>query len=152
MSQVSGFDTIQANLDRLLGEQGRIEQALIAGLDMGAAEMQAAAKATTAYHDQTGAKRASTVAYVGGQGVESGGQAGDAIGAARERNPSHVHVEGIADGGRDMVHVVLTDFMDYSAPLETDLGGDRASLGPTFERHAPAVAQAGWQAVAEVFR
>lgn len=144
-----GFESIFAGLDKLVRQ---VEQAAVVGLDAGASALQAEAQATDAYAGVTGATRAGTVAYVSGVGVDTASVFGQAVAEVRDRNPEHVLVETAEGGGPDELVVVLTVPSDYIQLLETGVAGEKAFIGPTMTKQAPALLNAAGRSIGEVFR
>lgn len=128
---------IAAGLDRL---QRTAIEAARRGLQTGAAELTGAMQATTAHGDDTGATRASYVAYEESQG----GAFGTALSAASALNPGHTASESVGGGGEDVIAVVATSATDYQRDLET---GDLATIGPLFDQYAGKIATAAFDAV-----
>ncbi len=149
MSQ--GWDTIFQGLDAL---EQRIEQAAIRGLERGAEQLEAQAKATDAYNDQTGATRASTVAFVAHRGDDGSTD----VNAARAAGDAHNPEKGITvsfsymPAEAENPHVILTAMMRYDIHLETARAGQNAFIGPTLVANSPMVADAAFAAIGEVFR
>lgn len=112
------------------------------------------AQATARYQDDTGATRASTIAYTHDATgvVEGAGLVGAAYQGAETYNGDHAVVEEVPDpaapGG---VTVVLTTFTDYTDDLVTMQGGARDFLGSTLTQHAGALHDAATRGVADLF-
>lgn len=133
-----------ADLDALLETiAGAAEQ----GLSDGAARMQEDLQATTAHGDVSGATRASYRAFVVGGRFDGSAEAASGYAAAAEKLADAAHGgqplrqdSGIvlADDERG---ILLTSYTDYQDALETELGGEKAALGPTLLQDADLVTQ-----------
>jgi hypothetical protein len=128
-----------------------IIQGAVFGLTAGAAELQAADRATSAYVGVTGATRAASVCFVAGEGVESSGIFAAAVAEVESHNPAHVEVNSVPIGD-DELAVILTTPTDYAIHLERNYAGARAHLGPTMDAHAPSLTQHAAEGIAGVLR
>lgn len=122
--------------------RAQLTQAIVAGLDDGAASYAAAAeaKARSTFPGQTTATFAGIYAVVEGAGVDSSSIVARAVAAVEERNPAHVSVEsepGPPTGVIRMIGSVPTDYIDK---LEAD--ASHAFLARTLDEQAPAIAAA----------
>ena len=113
---------------------------------MGALE--ADAKGTGIYADDTGATRGSTVGYVvSGDGqIDEEGRANAAFSVAEHRNPGSA-TDDYEDVGAQEVVGILTVFTVYALDLETSRGG---FIGPTMDGGAPQLHNAAMAAIAQV--
>src|SRR5262245_60090026 len=112
----------------------RVQLGAAQGMAEAMPALQAAARSTDLYADDTGATRGSTVGYV----VSGDGQlsqediADNALAFAEERNPGSGSDEYV-DVAPDEVAGFLTAFTDYAPDLENRGGGADGFIGPTMD-------------------
>lgn len=126
-----GFAAFRAEMERW---RRAVRQAAAQGVAQAMPALQAAARATDIYHDDTGATRGSTVAYaVAGDGsVDQSASADAALAYADERNPgSGSDDESAVDV--DEVAGFLSAFTFYAEDLEQREGG---FIGVTMDAQA----------------
>lgn len=110
-----GWAEIFANLEALADLS---PTAAASGLRKGASRIEAAARASTAYQNRTGATREGTVAYVVGGGVDDSGVMSDAEGLVEDKNPGEVESSSADGPDVDEVMVILTVPTTYDKHLE----------------------------------
>lgn len=116
-----GLDEVFGWLD---GLKAKAQQGAAAGLDNAAPGVEGVllAAARAKIQGQTGATFAGIVVYVTGAGIDSSSVFQAAVEAVQDRNPAHVFVTGINEGGPDDIVVVATVPTDYQELLETRIG------------------------------
>ena len=135
------FDPILAALDSILVPA--IEEALAAGLQSGAEQLQSLAQATSAYNDDTSATRSGTVAYAATPQDDGSAAFDAALAAVEAHNPGHGQSVGIGESvDENSYAVVLTSATDYINHLESDHAGARAFIAPTMQQNAPQITAA----------
>lgn len=113
------------------------EQAAVRGLTVGAGAMEADMRQSSAYENQTGATRSSTVAVVVSRYTDAQGRIRDAEGVAASLNPGETQLEAvILPGHPDDPAIVATVPTTYQADLENRNAGEQAVLGPALIGHA----------------
>jgi len=125
---------ILAGLDRLLAT---IEQEIVpAGLDAGAALLEAVDKSTTAYAGMSGATRDSTTAYAIGPKRDGSAKSSAGYAAAQAALAGFTGHSGqplSQDAGITLADaeqgIILTNFTDYADKLEVEQAGAKAHLG-----------------------
>lgn len=140
-------DRMLAEVDRWLAAQ---EAALEQGAQTGAALLAAAAQATNAHGDQTGATRAGYTAYVATPDSSGDDAVDGAAAAVEEKNPGRSELRDEPVTQADHITVVLTCPTDYQWALEIGRGGASAVIGPTMDAQAAAVHAAIVAALREV--
>lgn len=140
----NGFDGILAGLEQL----GRdIEAAAVRGLANGAAEIQATARASAAYTNDSGATRASTVAFVVVGGGADGTVVDAALAEAEQNRPGSGQAVELSFVDRDNPRVVVTAMTNYVEPLVVKYAGQNDFLGPTMDSDAPRLMDAAFAAI-----
>lgn len=119
---MSDFDDFLAPFDRWVG--GQVKKAG-RGLVAGAARLEARAKSTRAYQDDTGATRAGTVAYVVGESDE---RFTEAIAAVLDKNPLEIASEELPGPEPGVGRIVLTVPLTYTVLLELARAGANGFL------------------------
>lgn len=141
---VIGFDTMKQGLDTLAQ---RIDLAAREGLVDAVPTVEAHLKATTAYNNQTGATRASSIVFV--EGAE-GADVTDAIAQVVALNPGFEAAESM-DTDPDAITVIATAYTEYTLDLHTDYGGQHAFLDDVLVGDAGYLADEAFAAIREAF-
>jgi hypothetical protein len=125
------FDSWRAEIERW--RQHVYTEAALGVADVMPA-LEAAARSTDLYGDDTGATRGSTIGYVvaGDGSVDQEHKADAALAFAEERNPGSGSDEYV-DVAPDEVAGFLTAFTAYAPDLENRGGGSDGFLGPTMD-------------------
>jgi hypothetical protein len=148
-------DPFAAMITGLRALERRSVAAISEGLEAGAAQMEADAKATDAYYGQSGATRESTVAYVTpGGGVLEAGAAYARAAALLDGFTGHegkAELEDVAGPGKGEAWIVLTVPTDYIINLEQESAGQRAFLADTLHQDAGAALDAVTAALRKVW-
>jgi hypothetical protein len=151
-----GWDEMFAELDAL---PERLMDALRAGMATRTPQLESTAKATGLYRDQTGATRASTIAFV--EGVDDGKlEAAQATGqavydASREALslPPRTAVINEADDAPDdptSIRAAATAMMDYDLLLCRSHAEAHNFLGEAMDVGADALAEGAWNGLRAV--
>jgi hypothetical protein len=155
MATDRGFEDIFAHLDALIPQ---IKAKAVEGAQRGATVLQEDAQATTAYFGQSGATRASTVAYVATTEDDGSSKANAALAIAEQLLDGfkgHDGAQLLEDSGEslspDQVKIILTVPTDYIKALETDNGGQKAFLGDTLDNAAPFVLELIADSIRDLF-
>ena|SRR5689334_5686247 len=135
---MSGFADIYAGMERL---ERQIREAGRRGLHDSIPLLESDAKASGAYNDQTGATRASTVAFIVTEGDGGSDRAEAALAAGEALNPGHGTAEEITlDNLAETDYAILTAMMDYDKFLEIKNAGAHAVIEPAMTQQAGQVA------------
>jgi hypothetical protein len=141
--QTLDIKNVLAGLDRMMA---RISDGIDQGLNAGATLIETTDKETEAYHGMSGATRASSTAYVIGNGKDGSSEASAGYQAAVEALTGFTGHEGQAlktDSGITLQSaergIILTTFTDYAQDLETANAGEKAHLGPSLLSKATVV-------------
>lgn len=149
MPRKDGFSALFRHLDELVEESAQLAAE---GLRPGASTLEARARATTAYQDDTGATRDGTVAYVIGGGVDDSSIIETAAGLVDAKNPGTSLVTDGDAVDADTVAVILTVPTEYEDDLETRAGGASAHLAPALDETAAALTAAAIAGLRRAFR
>lgn len=139
MTRGDGFDRLLKHLAEL-GDAAA--PAAAQAMKPGAAALEATAKSSSGYEDQTGATRAATTAYVMGGGLDESGAVTAAADVVADKNPGKSFVTDGDEIGPDEVAVILTVPTIYDEDLETKKSGAYAHLGPALTQARPQLDQA----------
>ena len=138
------FDAI---LKRLTELEHLVPEGAVEGLRLGAQDLQDDLQATGAYHNQTGATRAGTVAYVVGGGYSGVDRLHAAAGEVEALNPGHSQATPAGDVPDDTISVIATSATAYAKDVETARAGERAFLGPGMLQHGQRLTQAAVEGI-----
>ncbi len=143
MSFILDTTDLERGLTALLA---RIEAGSDAGLDEVADLMQTTDEQTDAYHGQSGATRASTMASRLGPDFASKATSAYSVAArlldgftGHEGKP-HREASGLTLGAHEK-GVMLTNYTDYADALEGDNAAEKAHIGPTVRQTAQTATQ-----------
>jgi hypothetical protein len=129
-----------AGLDRMIE---RIFSGVEDGLQFGAAVAEEALQTTIAHGDMSGATRSSYRAFIIGGAFTGSAESASGYSDASQALANFTGHEGkplSQDSGVQLTPnqrgVLLTSYTDYQTALETERGGQRATLGPTLQATA----------------
>lgn len=142
-----GFAQLYTNLRRYADA---VEEAVGAGLADAAPSVTSQARSTSAYQDQTGATRESTVAFVVSKNSDGGGEVAAAKAAAQGANPGSVLSFQVSFFVTDVQRLILTAFTHYIEHLERSRAGIHASIGPAMAQSAQHIHEAVARKLREV--
>lgn len=134
---------VLAGLDQMMK---RMSDGIDQGLNAGANLIEATDKETEAYLGMSGATRASSTAYVIGNGKDGSAEVSAGYQAAEAALTGFTGHEGRAqktDSGITLQSsergIILTSFTDYAQALEIENAGAKAHLGPSLLSKAKVV-------------
>ncbi len=135
---------ITTDISELLLGLDAFKETQIEGIKRGAKDVAQLAtddmRDTSAHGDITGATRASYVAYAVGFGLDDNA-ALDSLDAVGALNPGHSARDSVFIGASEIA-VIFMSGTDYQYKLETERGGQKAVLTPTFLAYYLAVVEA----------